>query len=756
MSEKGNLRLFVATVLIIVVCFPWLVQKTRQSVGSMFNAPPLWVPPSLEYRRDYDWFQRVFQSHDTAILSFPGCTIDNQRLDLFSGKLFAADDPAQAARRQQLFQNAINGRELLQQLQEDDVGISPRAAAARLSGTFLGPDGKTTCVLVTMTEQGMYARRESLEAIRQTAFEVFDIQPADLAVAGSLVDGATIDAVSIKSINAHTAPSMILASLLCLWCLRSFLFTGIIFLVALVGQTLVLALVSFTGAPLNAILIVMPGLVFVLTVSAGVHLSRYYRNVASDPEADRKTITRRAIQYGKWPCALAAITTVIGLLSLSVSQMIPIRNFSWITSTAVTITTVLLFALLPFGMDLNNRRRDRVGTELQKPPPERLPRWLSAKLAASAGLIVAGFLVMLTWLAFGAVALKSSVDLRALFRPDSRILRDYRWLEEHVGGQVSVEIVLAFDSDNETPLLKQLEWVRDTQLLVHQMEEIGGTLSAATFFPTIPRSGGVRSTALRSVYSRRLKESLARFSDGKLYTTDDGRHIWRISARVSALDDTDYGEFLDLLRGRVEPLIKKRSAGKVQTVYTGSLPVSYQAQNALLNDLFRSYLTAFVLVALVMMLVLRSLVAGVLVMLPNLFPTLLLFGLMGWFDFPVDIGSVMTASVALGIAVDDTMHFLLWYRRQTAKGQSPEDAVRHSLSHCGPAMVQTSLIVGVGLLAYVQSGFAPTQRFAQMMIVLMAAALAGDLILLPALLLSRLGKSLQQPPAANQENQQSE
>ncbi len=93
MNEKGNLRLFVATLLIIAVSFPWLVQTTRQSVGSMFNSPPLWVPPSLEYRRDYDWFQHVFQSHDTAILSFPACTIDNQRLDDFSSALFAADDP---------------------------------------------------------------------------------------------------------------------------------------------------------------------------------------------------------------------------------------------------------------------------------------------------------------------------------------------------------------------------------------------------------------------------------------------------------------------------------------------------------------------------------------------------------------------------------------------------------------------------------------------------------------------------------------
>ena len=169
---------------------------------------------------------------------------------------------------------------------------------------------------------------------------------------------------------------MLLASLLCLWCVRSFLFTGIIFLVALVGQGLVLSLVMFTGEPLNAVLIVMPGLVFVLTVSAGVHLSRYYKDAAADPAADKKTITQRAIQYGKLPCILATITTVIGLLSLSVSQMIPIRSFSLLTSTVVSLTTLLLFALLPYAMDLKNRRRERIALEAKTKAPQRLPRWL--------------------------------------------------------------------------------------------------------------------------------------------------------------------------------------------------------------------------------------------------------------------------------------------------------------------------------------------------------------------------------------------
>lgn len=751
MSQNANRRRFVATLLVIVITLPWLAQATEQSITSMFNLPAAWVPTTLEYRRNYDWFRRVFETYDTVVFSFEGCSIDEPRLGDFSRALFSSDDDGQQEQRPRYFQDVINGYDLLAQLQQEEVDLSERAALARLKGTFLGPDGKTTCVLVTMTKEGAQHRQKSLAVIRQTALDVFQLTADQLLFAGSMVDGATIDEVSIASINDARVPSMVLACLLCLWCLRSLMFTGVIFFIALFGQALVLSLVVFTGEPLNAILTVMPGLVFVLSISAGVHLSRYYHNASSDPDADRKSITTRAIRYGAVPCVLATFTTVIGLLSLSVSQMIPIRNFSVLSSVAVSTTTVLLFAMLPFVMD-KKTQWTRDDTPSKRHGPGRFSTWWARQLNRYSGWIVAVFFVMLATLAFGAAALTSSVDLRHLFRKDSRILQDYNWLEENLGGQVTAEVVLAFSGDQQPPPLAQLELVRDAQVQIHLMDEVGGTLSAATFFPTIPRKGGVRRTALRSVYAKRMPEALERFRNGKLYTEDGDQKIWRISARMSALHDTDYGEFLNSLRQRVDPLVNERAGESVETIYTGALPVSYQAQTALLDDLFRSYLTAFVLVAVVMVVVLRSLAAGLLVMLPNLFPTMLLFGLMGWLEFPVDIGSVMTASVALGIAVDDTLHFLLWYRREVSSGSSRLLAVRSSLSHCGPAMIHTSLIVSVGLLAYLQSGFAPTQRFAQMMMVLLAAALLGDLILLPALLLGRFGKVFQTGERSNGEH----
>jgi hypothetical protein len=367
--------------------------------------------------------------------------------------------------------------------------------------------------------------------------------------------------------------------------------------------------------------------------------------------------------------------------------------------------------------------------------------FLGGWIAKGPGLITLAFLVLMTLMCVGLTRTETSVNIRSLFLKDSQILQDYDWLESQIGPLVPVEVIVRFDPSCELTALQRMELIRDTHQVIGRMEDVGGTLSAATFFPNIPAPGGIRRTARRSVLRRKLgTDAMERLQTAGFVARDAEFESWRISGRVSALQDIDYGHFLDQLRNTVDPFLDGRGDDGVSAIYSGNLSVTYEAQRALLDDLVRSYLTAFTIVAVIMVIVLRSFVAGVLVMLPNLFPTVLLFGSMGWLGVPVDIGSVMTASVALGIAVDDTLHFLGYFRYETSRGVDRARAVQSCFHHCGRAMVQTSLIITVGLLVYLQSDFAPTCRFSAMMIGLMCAALIGDLVLLPALLLGRFGR----------------
>jgi predicted RND superfamily exporter protein len=190
----------------------------------------------------------------------------------------------------------------------------------------------------------------------------------------------------------------------------------------------------------------------------------------------------------------------------------------------------------------------------------------------------------------------------------------------------------------------------------------------------------------------------------------------------------------------------------VFAVYTGIVPIVYKAQRALLNSLVNSIGLAFATIALVMMILLRrwkeplsptnviNIRGGMTAMIPNVFPMVLVFGLMGHWGTKVDIGSMMTASVAMGVAVDDTIHFLNWFRLGLGEGLGRKDAIRLAYRRVATAMTQTTAIGGLGLYVFAMSTFTPTQRFGVLMLTLLTAALLGDLVLLPAILAGPLGR----------------
>ncbi|TVP99886.1 MAG: hypothetical protein EA381_09085 [Planctomycetaceae bacterium] len=215
----------------------------------------------------------------------------------------------------------------------------------------------------------------------------------------------------------------------------------------------------------------------------------------------------------------------------------------------------------------------------------------------------------------------------------------------------------------------------------------------------------------------------------------------------------------------VDGVPTETNAGPLQAVYTGIVPVVYKAQRTLLTSLIESIVLAFFLIAFVMIALLIpghfpgfllqprqigcGIVAGMVAMVPNLFPVVVIFGLMGHTHTLVDIGTMMTASVAMGVAVDDTIHFLTWFRQHIDQGMSRIEAVIETYRRVGAAMTQTTIVGGLGLFVFSLSTFTPTQRFGTLMLVLLATALIGDLILLPALLAGPLGRWFKPRPSSH-------
>lgn len=766
------------------------------ALKSSNNSPIDWVDATFTERRQYDEFVELFGPGDVVIASWPECFWTDERLDLLTSDLRQSPQFRDSAGVPLLHQ-VVSGREVVLKLtqgspvsdaqgQSFDEGtetpethaspskpeITPEVAVQRLQGSLIGPDGRITCVIVTLNSAGLAVRAKVVSAIQESIQNICMVKPTDIHLAGPVIDGLTVDAASHQSLTKYAAPSAIVIFVICWWSLRSLIGGVVVFLTACFCQAVLLAVIHYTGETLSALLIILPPLVQVLTVSGGIHLMNYYQNAAFSLSPQAAAI--EAFRKGWLPSVLSLGTTAMGTASLMVSGLEPIRLFGIYGTIGVLTTSATVLAVIPCSMILIGRRTHEGRTDAeglntkQGEHPALIAiesthtpqhsgstgfwAWLTSLLKRrNSFALLFLFGIMLTGIA-GLPKLQTSIRIETLFPQDSRIMQDYAWLEKHLGPLVPIEVLLTFDNTcrMNDRLKMDLLWRINNSVQKHS--SVHATTSALTVFPRLPEMESLPEKMKAAMLNKAIHLAKPAFHEmGTLRMTDKGE-VWRLTAHVSALEPLDYGEILKNVRKVVlnELYSQKQIPAGVTVTTSGIMPLVHQIQGQLLKDLFNSLISACVVITLTMTVVEAGIVSGILAMASNVFPIVIAFGWMGWLQHPMDIGSVMTASVALGIAVDDTLHFLAFFRRTANEtGCSRFAAVLSAYQHCGVAMIQTSVSCGLGLLVFALSDFVPTSRFAILMSILLLLALLGDLLLLPALLLSPAGRFFAPEPSGH-------
>ena len=361
----------------------------------------------------------------------------------------------------------------------------------------------------------------------------------------------------------------------------------------------------------------------------------------------------------------------------------------------------------------------------------------------------------------GLSRFQTEVKVIRNFSEDSRLVQDYRFLEENLSGITPVDTIIRFSPESQRRLrfLERQEIVRDIEEQIRQHPHITGAMSLADFLPVQTAPGADARTREKIMFNRRSNETERRIksgdeagvdaflsvaeeradlaAEGDAGLNEAGDELWRISAQSALMSDVDYG----LLSTEIDQCVQSvtRFHPGTSHVVTGTGPLFHRTQHAVLESLIRSFGLAFLIIAGIMVWMLRSPIAAALCMLPNLFPIAFVFGVVSWCGQAVDVGAMITASVALGIAIDGTLHLITWFRDGIDRGLDRRTAVIEGLKHCGPAMLQTSVAVGLGLLMLAPADILLVSRFGWLMSALIAAALFADVILLPALLAGPLG-----------------
>ncbi|QDV70045.1 MMPL family protein [Rosistilla carotiformis] len=700
-----------------------------------------WLPEGRVEVQRYEQFIHQFGGDEIVLVSWPGCTMRDPRLAALATALreATANDP------DPIWHRVLTGPEAMRELIQGPAKLRPGQAAGRIDRLLLGPDRQTTAALITLTPSGGTQPHRVIDTITRTAQQACGLSRDQLRLAGGVYKASMIDLATDRSIKRCILPSALLTLIVVGGLLRSLRLTLVVLVAAVFCALIGIAMIYYTSNGINAILVAVPTLLYVLTVSGAIHLANYYRDAQREVGAAQAGF--RAVQVGWTPCALASISTAIGMASLVVSDLSPIRNFGIYSALAVVVGFFVLLAVFAAVLTLS----PCVKSEKPIAVPTEVDPWLDfvvGKVLKYHNLLLSLGVIGLAVAGWGLMRTTTTVDLLKNFRPHSELVRNYLWINEHLGPQGSLEMVVRYDPDSTQRPIDRLTQIRDAEREARSVDGVVTTLSALTFAPSIPKPSGIRGIAAQVTFESRFNAARPEIiSQGWLAESDVGES-WRIHVRVPDMDGRPYKAVIGDLRERVGAIF----ADDVDTVhleFTGGLPLIDEAQGELLDDLTDSILLAFAILAPVMMLMLRSFWAGLVAMLPNVAPVVTVFGVLGWMQVPIGLGTMLTASVALGIAVDDTLHFLTWYRRALVQGHSRQDAIRTAFHRCSIAMLQTTLICCTGLLVLVPAEFIPTSMFAVMMIVLLPTALVGDLILLPALLASPIGRAFHRPPAVD-------
>ena len=668
------------------------------------NDPETWLPAAGANRTAYEGFRRTFGTEEAILVAAPA---DTSPATLSALRVRLEMSP--------LIRHACSPDSIAAIMRETNV--PEEEIAGRLTGLLRSEDGEWIAVAAGLSEAGSADRSGAVRAVRSA-----------VAAAG-LTDRTKVAGVPVvvSELDRLSRPNAVLPYLCGMfalgwvalrwvcgrWGLASIL-GGIV-----VWTTLgALAGVRLAGGEMNLILAALPALVLVFGLTASVHLLHYHAAAPGEGLAKANAAVRAAAG----PTAWATATTAMGLLSLGLSEVRPVAWFGPAGALGAGLAAIGGLVLTPAAVLLCGgleRRPSRVR------PRFHWAEWIVARrrttLAVSA-VVVAVCATGLPWLS-------AKVDAADLLPPSGRVARDHRFVQQFVTPAESFEIVLR--PATSAPFGETLARVRAIADDLRNNPAVKHVASAGLF---LGDADGM-AAANRMAAARSRPEAAA-------FVTADGA-AWRLSVRA----DCPPGRRTSVVEALTA--VCARHAEPSEIVVTGLAPLLEAAETAIHDGFRDSLAAAALLIALAVLLATGDwrvwLVAGV----ANLVPLAAIFGLLGWAGRAVDVGMMMTASVALGLAVDGTFHLLVRHRQEVRRGRGNDGliAAAAAANGAGPAVVQAAAIAAAGALALTASPFPPTARFGWLTAALLGAAVLADLLILPALLAGLRGRGGKDGPA---------
>jgi len=501
--------------------------------------------------------------------------------------------------------------------------------------------------------------------------------------------------------------------------------------VVLVGLIWTMGLFGLAGCKFTMVSVFLPVVLVVVGSAYGIHVvNEFFQYIGRG--MDRKEAVKATVRAMFVPVFGAATTTAAGFLTLLSSFLVPTREFGLFSAFGVMVCSLLAMLMIPAILMVIPVPKVRLAQGEMKSA-----QGFACLLAKKPGvglLIVAGFL---GGLAPGIPKLRVESDVTRYFREDSPVVEALRVVDGEFGGSQELSVVIDTGRRNGLKDPEVLRFMDNLQSFLEDRPEVGSTSSLAdlvkesyftlrgddTAFYTIPKTSRAVAQVLL-LYEMGGGEVI-----GSMATRDF--RMGRISARVRSVGLSGY----DALVKAVEEFVaNEKPASVVDWYITGSPSIYVQLSKKLIASQLVSLGTSFAAVGFIVGVLMLSLGAGLLSLIPLFVAVAGNFGVMGYVNAYLDIATVMIASLTVGVGVDYAVHFLHPYRNHRRAGLSHQEALAETYCTSGRAIVVNALTLALGFLVMLFSRFGALNTFGWLFALTMVTSMLGALLILPAVL----------------------
>jgi len=494
---------------------------------------------------------------------------------------------------------------------------------------------------------------------------------------------------------------------------------------------IVLSVQVMLGYKLNNFTVNMPVFITAIGIADAMHLFWIY-TVARKKGMDNEKAIHYSVRKNFLPILFTSLTTAVGFASLSISNVIPIKTLGIATANAAILAFIMTILFVPAVLSIIKPKIEPVDQEESK--SVNFAKWYGAFIVKFDTKIFTATLLLFLTIGFGITQVRVDSNTVRYFKEDVPWRKAVNFIQDNISGPMTYEIIV---DSNKKDGVKNPDFLNTTQRFYadfyaaypKEVRHISSLLQVVKKFnevmnqsKTVPDSQNLVAQYLL-LYTLSLPQGME-IND----QMDIEERVFRISA---AMNVTDTSKDLEMMAW-VENWWGKNSQYSAKV--NGQTAMFAHMQHDVTQTLIQSITIAIIAVSLMMLLIFRNARLLPLFVIPNILPIALVVGIMGWLGIDIDIGVAIAGAIIIGVAVDDTIHFLVKYFEARNKGANIQDSLTYVMQYAGSAIIFTTVILSIAFSIFVFSDFLPNYMFGVVTASALVIAVIADLLMLPAVL----------------------